>query len=60
MSINLGMDNQRKSSTERRRTFSSNLRDLGDNDPASELDSATFYFVKGPKITTHLSLGISR
>ena len=54
------MDNQRKSSTERRRTFSSNLRDLGDNDPASELDSATFYFVKGPKITTHLSLGISR
>lgn len=50
------MGNQRKSNTERGRKFISILRDLDDNDPASELDSATFYFVRGPKMITHLSL----
>jgi len=39
-------------------TFISMLKDLRDNNPALELGSAIFYFIKDPKIINQLSLGI--
>lgn len=36
----------------------STLKDLGDSNPALELGSATFYFIKVSKMINQLSLGI--
>lgn len=38
--------------------FISMLKDLCDSNPALELGSAIFYFIKGPKMINQLSLGI--
>lgn len=53
------LGNQRRSIPERGRKFISILEDLGDNDLASDLDLATFYFVKRLKMVAQLSMGVN-